>query len=172
MRTLRMMAARPTSRPRGWQGRRVDDALHTGFRRGLIFLLGLSFTNVLCARGCLAQQADPPSESAVCSLEDGRQMIVRYIPVPSGRGDLPFGKIWIPGNSALTLFTETDVSLNGKNIPVGAYTMYLIPGKKAWTAVVSRNTAVTAKYDEKDDLARAPMEIRELGTPEASRRAV
>jgi Protein of unknown function (DUF2911) len=128
----------------------------------LLVLLLLLANNLATAQAGDSSQ----SESAVCRLEDGRQMSVRYTPVANGRNDAAFGKVWTPGGNALTLFTEMDVSVNGKTLPLGAYTMYLIPGKKSWTAIVSRNTNVSAKYDEKDDLARASMETGELSQPE------
>ena len=43
--------------------------------------------------------------------------------------------------------------------------MYLIPAKKEWTLIVSRNTSVGAKYDDKQDLARAQMETGQLSSP-------
>lgn len=105
-------------------------------------------------------------QDAVCSFEDGRQLIARYNPIASGRNDgPPQGKVWTAGNTAWTLFTESDLMLGNSSIPTGAYTLYLLPGKKEWTLIVSRNTAVDAKYDEKQDLARAPMEIGQLSTP-------
>jgi hypothetical protein len=55
--------------------------------------------------------------------------------------------------------------LGNTSIPVGAYTLYLLPGKKDWTLIVSRNTSLDGKYDEKQDLARAQMDIGQLSTP-------
>jgi Protein of unknown function (DUF2911) len=111
-------------------------------------------------------QAATSDESAVCVFEDGRQMTARYIPVPAGHSEgPPTGKIWTPNNNAWTLFTESDLMLGNTSIPTGAYTLYLLPGKKDWTLIVSRNTDIDGKYDEKRDLARAQMEIGQLSTP-------
>jgi hypothetical protein len=71
----------------------------------------------------------------------------------------------MPGGSAMTFFTETDLILGSSLIPTGGYTMYVIPAKKEWILIVSKNTAVDAKYDEKLDLARANMETGQLNTP-------
>jgi Protein of unknown function (DUF2911) len=135
-------------------------------RRILAAVVVVLLAFLTCDHAAAQQGDNSQSESAVCTFEDGKQMSIRYAAVPAGHGDFSFGKVWTPGGSALTLFTETDVTLNGKVLPVGAYTMYLIPGKKTWTTIVSRNTAVTAKYDEKNDLARASMETGELGQAE------
>lgn len=66
----------------------------------------------------------------------------------------------------MTLFTDTEVTIGNTSLPTGAYTMYLMPARKNWTLVVSKNTKIDAKYDEKDDLARASMEIGTLGDAE------
>ncbi len=113
-----------------------------------------------------AQQSAPATEDAVCSFEDGHSMTARYTPVPAGKAEgPPTGKVWTQNNPTWTLFTETEVMLGNTAIPTGGYTMYLQPGKKEWTLIVSKNTAMDAKYDEKMDLARAQMQIGELNTP-------
>jgi hypothetical protein len=116
----------------------------------------------------LAAQSAPSSdsESTICAFEDGRQITARYTPVATGKADgPPTGKVLSPGGSAMTFFTETDLVLGATTIPTGAYTMYLLPAKKEWTLIISKNTAVDAKYDDKQDLVRAQMEIGQLSSP-------
>ena len=72
---------------------------------------------------------------------------------------MPYGKVWQPGKQSLTLFTNSPLTIAGTQVPVGAYTMYLIPNKKEWTLVVSKNTNPTAAYDQTMDLVRAPMQV-------------
>ena len=36
--------------------------------------------------------------------------------------------------------------------------MYLIPGEDEWTLVINKNVTAGSKYDEGDDLVRAPMQ--------------
>ena len=129
-------------------------------------VVALLLTVILLAPLTFPQQPADSEESAVCVFEDGRQMTARYNPIPAGHNDgPPVGKVWMPGNKSWTLFTESDVILGNTAIPTGGYTLYLQPGKKEWTLIVSRNTAVDAKYDDKQDLARAQMEIGQLSTP-------
>lgn len=110
---------------------------------------------------CLGQTAAQPNSSASCTLDDGSQVFVRYNKV-SAKSERPAnGKPWAPGGAAMTLFTEKALSLNGNTIPVGAYTLFPIPGGK-WTLVVNKNVAAGAPYDEKQDLARAAMEMTSL----------
>ena len=115
-----------------------------------------------------AQQPSPApeSESAICAFEDGKQLTAHYTPVPAGHSDgPPIGKVLMPGGSAMTFFTETDLGFGDSHIPTGGYTLYVIPGKKEWTLIVSKNTAVDAKYDEKQDLGRATMATGQLSSP-------
>jgi hypothetical protein len=116
----------------------------------------------------VAQTSDgsQQGESAICAFEDGKQLTARYNPMSTSRADgPPGGKVLMPGGAAMTFFTETDLVLGQSTIPTGGYTMYIIPAKKEWTLIVSKNTAVDAKYDEKQDLARAQMETGQLSSP-------
>jgi hypothetical protein len=61
----------------------------------------------------------------------------------------------------MTLFTEVPLAFGGSTIPVGAYTVYPIPGK-TWTLVVNKNVTPGSSYDEKQDIARAPMETDQM----------
>jgi hypothetical protein len=58
----------------------------------------------------------------------------------------------------MTLFTEAQLSLGSSLIPIGAYSVYPIPARGNWTLVVNKNVTAGAAYDEKQDIARAPME--------------
>ena len=65
----------------------------------------------------------------------------------------------------MTLFTEAQLVLGSSVIPVGAYTVYPIPAKDHWTLAVNKNVAPGAAYDEKQDIARAPMETAQVEQP-------
>jgi hypothetical protein len=110
----------------------------------------------------VAQSADKQSGTAVCTLDDGKQISARYTPVPTTHAGLPQDKVWAPGGSALTLFTESTLMLGNTPIGVGAYTMYLVPGKKDWILIVSKNVNVDQAYDQQQDLARATMSVGTL----------
>jgi hypothetical protein len=47
-------------------------------------------------------------------------------------------------------------------IPIGAYAVYPIPAKDHWTLVVNKNVTAGAAYDQKQDIARAPMETAQV----------
>ncbi|HEX4487497.1 MAG TPA: DUF2911 domain-containing protein [Terriglobales bacterium] len=104
--------------------------------------------------------------NAVCTFADDTEMSVRYNPVSIKDNPRPQnGKVWAPGGSALLLFTQTELSLNNISLPVGAYSLYLIPDKNAWTLVVNKSVNPTGAYDEKADLVRLKMESAKLGSP-------
>jgi hypothetical protein len=110
---------------------------------------------------CSAQQS-PNSSTTTCTLEDGRQIYIRYNAVSTKTDKPANGRPWAPGGSPMTLFTETALSFAGSNIPVGAYTVYPIPAKDKWTIVVNKNVTPGAAYDEKQDIARAAVETDQV----------
>jgi hypothetical protein len=123
------------------------------------------FSLAILTRIGAAQQtaADSLTGSAVCAFDDGNQVSTRYNPVAVGRTEgPPSGKVWAPGGLAMTFFTETGGTLGNTLVPAGAYTMYLLPSKKDWTLIVSRNVTIDSKYDKNQDLVRAPMQTGEL----------
>ena len=114
----------------------------------------------------LAAQSN--SQTTTCNLDDGRQVYVRYVAVPASKEHISNGKPWAPGGIPMTLFTEAQLSLGSSMIPIGAYTLYPIPARGNWTLVVNKNVTPGAAYDEKQDIARAPMETAQVDQPSDS----
>ncbi len=108
-----------------------------------------------------AQSGGTPNSTTTCNLDDGRQVYMRYNAV-SSKEKPPNGKPWTPGGAPMTLFTEAKLSLGSSVIPIGAYAVYPIPAKDHWTLVVNKNVTPGAAYDEKQDIARAPMETAQV----------
>jgi hypothetical protein len=131
-------------------------------RRIGLSILFVALTCTALASFAAAQAEEKQSGAAVCTLDDGKQISARYTPVPATRAGLPQDKVWAPGGTALTLFTESSLMLGNTPIGVGAYTMYLVPGKKDWTLIVSKNVNVGQAYDQQQDLARATMSVGTL----------
>ena len=148
--------------------RRNSDSYFCGHLFGLLVSFILPVLAIF-AQTLAAQQtaADSLTGSTVCTFDDGKQVSMRYKPVAVGRSEgAPPGKVWAPGGSAMTLFTETGVTLGNTLVPAGAYTVYLLPSRKDWTFIVSRNTTIDGKYDETQDLVRANMQTGELSQAE------
>jgi len=118
--------------------------------------------SVLWAPLLCAQSSKEPSSTTTCNLDDGRQVYMRYNAVNARQEKPANGKPWAPGGSPMTLFTEAQLSLASSVIPVGAYAVYAIPAKGNWTLVVNKNVTPGAAYDQKQDIARAPMETAQI----------
>ncbi len=128
-------------------------------------------TSVFMACAAFAQD-DPSAASATCNFDSEKQLVVQYQRVPINlkkpiATQVPFGKVWAPGGKPMTLFTNTPVQIGSRNLPLGAYTLFLIPNSKQWTLIVSKSTDMSGKYDEGQDLVRVPMDSGELPSPEA-----
>jgi hypothetical protein len=135
--------------------------------RVLAVFIVLASQSFYCATA-FAQQAEPPDQTATitCDFTDGNEITVQYNNSANSQKDQPRpGRVWLPGGSPMTLFTQVPLVLNHVELPVGAYSMYVIPNKKDWTLVVSKNVSNPKTYDEKQDLVRAPMEMGAVNSP-------
>ncbi|GAA3915317.1 DUF2911 domain-containing protein [Chitinophaga oryziterrae] len=103
------------------------------------------------------------------------QLVARVIysrPQKKGRkifGDLePYGEIYRLGaNEATEIEFYRAVTIGGKNIPKGRYTMYSIPDEKKWTLIINRDTDIWGafKYDKSKDVVRTDLPLTTLDTP-------
>jgi len=125
-------------------------------------LITLLLTPFFLSQRVAAQSGGGATSTTTCNLYDGRQVYVRYNPVPTSKDKLPNGKAWAPGGIPMTLFTEAQLALGSSMIPIGAYSVYPIPARDHWTLVVNKNVTAGAAYDEKQDSARAPMETAQV----------
>jgi hypothetical protein len=120
---------------------------------------------------CVAFGQDT-SSTATCSFDADKELTVEYQKVsfnlkkPIFGREVSYGKVWAPGGKPLTLFTNSAVEIGGKTLPVGAYTMFMLPTQKQWTLVISKSADLTGKYDQQQDLVRVTMESGELPSPE------
>ena len=129
-----------------------------------IVLIAQSFL----ARAAAAETADPADSTATitCDFSDDQEITVQYNAAPATPKDEPRnGRVWLPGGSPMTLYTQVPLVLNHVELAVGAYSVYVIPNRKEWTLIVSKNVTSPKTYDEKQDLVRAPMEIGVVSSP-------
>ncbi len=144
-----------------------------------LFSLCLVLATLVGAALVAEDQKPTLTESvASCDLDNGNQIAIRYLPVTaSGKkqefgGVIPYGTVWAPNNQAMVLFTSGTITIGGKELSAGAYTLYVIPNKNDWTLVVSKETDVKAKYDAAKDVVRAPMEVGSLPSPQPTLRVI
>lgn len=75
-------------------------------------------------------------------------------------GLVPYGQVWRTGaNEATSLKTDAALDIGGTSVPAGSYTLYTLPAESGWKLIVNKQTGQWGtEYDEKQDLARIPME--------------
>ena len=72
---------------------------------------------------------------------------------------VPFDELWRAGANECTRVTfSTPVSIEGKPVPAGAYCLFLLPQKSAWTFILSKNTEQwgAGDYKQSEDALRVP----------------
>jgi len=130
--------------------------------RFAIFVLLLSGTFSLC----FGQQT-PGMSTTSCSFQDGKQISVRYdSQTNGGKKSWSIGRLWAPGGQPLWLFTPIALSVDTSEIPVGAYSMYIIPDKEDWILILNKNVSAHNAYNEQEDLARIKMPLGQLSEPQ------
>ena len=125
-----------------------------------------------CAIRIEAQLPSPPARAA-CKFSDGKTITVNYSsPRMRGRnifgGLVPFGEVWRAGaDDATTFVPNADVTVGGKNVPAGKYTLFTLPTQTKWTLIVSKQTGEWGiPYPgEKYDFARLEMQVSKLPSP-------
>src|ERR1700674_391698 len=114
-----------------------------------------------------------PAASATCDLGGGKTIKTDYSsPRMKGRkiygGLVPFGEVWRTGaNEATTFIASSDVTVGGKAVPAGSYTIFTVPTADKWTLIVNKKTGewgIPCKY-ESGELALVDMKVSKLPAP-------
>jgi hypothetical protein len=139
----------------------------------LLFLSSVLLLNIAVACGQAQDKSKRPSPPANVSetIESGAKITIDYSQ-PSVKGrkvgtDIaPFGKVWRTGANEATVFTvDKDVTVEGKPLPAGKYTLWTIPGESEWTVIFNKTTGQWGtQYKEGDDFLRVPVKAGK--TPE------
>jgi hypothetical protein len=119
-----------------------------------------------------SKRPSPPAQ-AKCSLPDGKTITVDYSsPRAKGRkifgGLVPYNEVWRTGaNEATTFVTTANLSVEGKDVPAGNYTIFTVPAQDSWTLIINKKTGewgIPYKY-QSDELARVPMQVSKTSAP-------
>ncbi len=136
-----------------------------------ILVLVVAPLTLSCAQTDKAPRPSPPA-TARCTFDDGKVIATEYSsPRMEGRrifGEVvPFGQIWRTGaHQATTFVTDTDLAVEGKEIPAGRYTLFTLPSVDRWTLIVSKETGEPGSpYPEGEDLIRVEMKVSMTETP-------
>lgn len=114
-----------------------------------------------------------PSPQATLSQQLGLGKVSIDYSRPSMRGRkifgelLPYGELWRTGANAPTKFTFTEeVTIEGKKVPAGEYSLFTIPGQNEWTVILNKNPkAGTGNYKEAEDAARFTVKPQQTAKP-------
>ena len=95
--------------------------------------------------------------------------VVYSRPLKKGReilgGVEPFGKVWRAGaNESTEIRFFTPVTIGGKQIPAGTYSLFAIPEKDKWTIIINgiTNRWGAFTYDQSKDIARVTVPVKPL----------
>lgn len=81
---------------------------------------------------------------------------------------IPYGKVWRTGaNEATEIKVYQDLELGGKKVKAGTYSLFTIPGEKAWTLILSHDLDYWGaySYNEKNDVLRVTAPVANLNQP-------
>ncbi|OEK03747.1 hypothetical protein BFP97_04570 [Roseivirga sp. 4D4] len=115
---------------------------------------------VFFQNSALAQRGPAASPTATVKQAIGNtEMTIIYSrPSLAGRSLsslAPNGKVWRTGANANTKINfNKDVTIGGKALPAGEYSMYSIPGDGEWTIIINKAKSWGTQYDESQDAVR------------------
>jgi len=129
-----------------------------------------------------AQEARISPHETVSAVVDGDRVTIVYgrpytkdpktgKPREIWGGLVPFGEVWRTGaDEATLLITEKAITLAGKTIPAGAYTLWTLPGKDGGaTLIVNKQIGQwgvgPGSYDPGQDVARVALTKEVLSVP-------
>ncbi|MCE7063911.1 DUF2911 domain-containing protein [Dyadobacter sp. CY326] len=111
--------------------------------KGFAMMLAFVFTATMSQ----AQDGAKPSPAKTATGKAGGANITINYSAPSvkGRkifGDLvPFDKVWRAGANEATIFeTDKDITIEGKKLPAGKYSLYALPGASEWSFIFNSQT--------------------------------
>src|SRR5271157_2325380 len=102
-------------------------------RTRIVFLTSLLLTFTMLASAQDKSKRPSPPAQAQCKFSDGKTITVDYSsPRAKGRkifgGLVPYGQVWRSGaNEATTFVPDASLTVGGKDVPAGNYTIFTIP---------------------------------------------
>lgn len=124
-----------------------------------------------------AQEKASPAKTAEGMVGDAKITINYSSPAVKGRtifgpGDdvlEPFGKVWRAGANEATTFTTTkDIMVEGKKLPAGTYSFFIIPGETSSTFIFNKVAKQWGAfdYDEAQDALRVSVPSQQTSSLE------
>lgn len=81
---------------------------------------------------------------------------------------VPYGEVWRTGaNEATEITLYQDMTVAGKKIGKGTYTLFTIPRENEWTIILNNSTNIWGAYDYQveKDVARITVPVKKAKTP-------
>lgn len=147
--------------------------------RRLVTTLFILLSLCLTAAPMLAERADDADRKSKNGKAegtiDGVHVVVEYgAPQVRDReiwGDLvPFGEIWRTGaDEATTITFDAPVTIQGKALAAGTYSLFTIPNKDSWTVIFNKEAKQWGhyKYDQSKDALRVEVKPKSHSQVEA-----
>jgi hypothetical protein len=141
-------------------------------QKQIVFLTSLLLVFTVLA-SCQEKSKPSPPAQTQCKFSDGKTITINYSsPRAKGRkifgGLVPYGEVWRTGaNEATTFVTDANLTVGGKDVPAGSYTIFTVPNADKWTLIVNKKTGewgIPYKY-EGDELARVDMKVSSTSSP-------
>ena len=101
-------------------------------------------TSLIFAQGDKSKRPSPPATTTGKVM--GATITINYSsPAVKGRkiwGELvPYDKVWRAGANEATIFqNDKNITVEGKSLPAGKYSLYAIPGEKEWVIILNSKT--------------------------------
>ena len=100
---------------------------------------------VLSFMGNAQKQRQSPHDTVTAKISGANLRVTFGSPAVKGRtiwGDLvPYNKAWRGGADEATLFTtDKDITINGKKLAAGTYSVFVVPTPEKWTYIFNSQT--------------------------------
>ncbi|SDZ81125.1 Protein of unknown function [Arachidicoccus rhizosphaerae] len=130
----------------------------------LLCLFAIGIGLVASAQG--PKKRVSPKDSVAITTKSGVDIKIVYgRPFLKGReitSIVPYGKVWRTGANEATVFEiNQDVTIEGKSLPAGKYSLYTIPGETTTTLIFNKlwNQWGT-NYDQSNDFLRVDVPMK------------
>jgi hypothetical protein len=110
-----------------------------------ITFCGLIIPSMIYAQGNDKSKRPSPPATATGNVMGATITIDYSSPAVKGRtiwgGLVPYNEVWRLGANEATLFTtDKEITVEGKSLPAGKYSLYAIPGENEWVFIFNSET--------------------------------
>jgi hypothetical protein len=125
----------------------------------IIGLLAVSLLIVFAGTGVQAQKVQKSPKSVLTQTVGLTDITITYFrPGLKGRSMdslAPNGKVWRTGaNSATAFLISNAITIGGKELAAGNYSLWTTPGDGEWTIIINSKHGWGTQYDETGDVMR------------------